>query len=169
MQISQVIETAELLAKKHGTKDPFALCDALEIDVVEKDLPSSLFGLAYSPLGYRYVVLRPNLEAPFRDFVCAHELGHHLLHPHVVTFFIEENTLFHTGKFEWEAHLFSIRLLTWGEAQHWSLSALAELGVPPKVALRFAENANAYFPYFTKGVESWQAGELQNAAINGLM
>ncbi|MCY0895772.1 MAG: ImmA/IrrE family metallo-endopeptidase [Alicyclobacillaceae bacterium] len=167
LEARQIVDTAETLIEANETSDPFSLCEKLDIAVLERPLPDSLFGLAYSPFGCRYVVLRPGLEAPFRNFVCAHELGHHLLHPHVVAYFVEEETLFRMEKYEWQAHLFAVRLLTW-ELESWDIPRLSEVGIPPNVAHRFAEHKSV-LKYFSKEWASWQAEESPNGAIRGLM
>jgi Zn-dependent peptidase ImmA (M78 family) len=44
-------------------------------------------------------------------FVCAHELGHAVCHPHLNTPFLKAHTLFSTDKIEHEANAFAVELL----------------------------------------------------------
>ncbi|WP_244961036.1 ImmA/IrrE family metallo-endopeptidase [Bacillus paramycoides] len=46
-----------------------------------------------------------------KKFVCAHELGHAILHPDANTPFMRENTLFSTEKIEVQANYFATKLL----------------------------------------------------------
>lgn len=55
--------------------------------------------------------LNNSLEGPLRRFVCAHELGHSVLHPKLNTPFLRRNTLFSVDRVEREANSFAVELL----------------------------------------------------------
>lgn len=71
-------------------------------------------------------------------FVCAHELGHVVLHPNVNTPFMKAHTLFSIDKFEKEANTFAVELLMPDEIVHeyeTIFAAAAACGVPTEVAI----------------------------------
>lgn len=72
-------ETADKLIKKYGSRDPFFICEMLKLNVVYKDL-GSLKGMYLILKNNRYAVLNSSLSQSDKKAVCAHELGHDLLH-----------------------------------------------------------------------------------------
>src|SRR5690606_32336512 len=52
-----------------------------------------------------------DLDRPMQRFVCAHELGHAMLHPGINTPFLKANTLFSINRLEREANEFAVELL----------------------------------------------------------
>ncbi|MGE7091255.1 ImmA/IrrE family metallo-endopeptidase [Lysinibacillus sp. NPDC048646] len=69
--------------------------------------------------------------------MCAHELGHAILHPDENTAFLKKNTLFSTDKIEIEANTFAVELLLPDElfkdqccSGFTIYDAIAEKGVP---------------------------------------
>ncbi len=62
------------------------------------------------------IVLNQELDEFWARFVCAHELGHIILHPHVNTAFLLRSTLFSVDKIEKQANRFAIELLTVGSS-----------------------------------------------------
>jgi Zn-dependent peptidase ImmA (M78 family) len=51
------------------------------------------------------------LNTELQRFVCAHELGHAVLHPRANTPFLRKNTFFSIDKIEIEANRFAVKLL----------------------------------------------------------
>ncbi len=72
-------ETANKLIKKYGSRDPFFICEMLKLNVVYKDL-GSLKGMYLILKNNRYAILNSSLTQSDKKAVCAHELGHDLLH-----------------------------------------------------------------------------------------
>lgn len=71
-------------------------------------------------------------------FVCAHELGHIILHPHVNTPFMKAHTLFSVDRLEKEANEFAVELLMPDEVvrKHESVFKAAKVcGIPSEVAI----------------------------------
>ncbi|WP_199425806.1 ImmA/IrrE family metallo-endopeptidase [Thermaerobacillus caldiproteolyticus] len=99
------------LLLKHNSRDPFVIAEAENIIVQEKELPSITKGLAVKILKRKYIVLNHTLNNSEKKYVCAHELGHHLLHDVQNHRFILENTLNPNGKYEREANAFAACLL----------------------------------------------------------
>ena len=92
---------ADALVERFHTADPFALCGFLDVELLELPLP-----------GVPIVYLNSGLSDPKeRAAVCAHELGHALLHTGYNSFFLKQSTDFVTARYEREADLFAGFLL----------------------------------------------------------
>ncbi|WP_041707351.1 ImmA/IrrE family metallo-endopeptidase [Alicyclobacillus acidocaldarius] len=103
------------LTSTFNTSDPYTLCELLEIEWRKVSLPGHVRGL-YIPVrmhNKRYVLIHKDIVPSWQRFVCAHELGHHVLHgdlmkgTHIDTFTIS-STKDHT---EFEANAFATFLL----------------------------------------------------------
>jgi Zn-dependent peptidase ImmA (M78 family) len=109
-------EAAIWLAHKYKTNCPFKLADFLNITVRFLDLPPGCRGYYLYVKRRRFIAISNNLTYEEQRFVCGHELGHDRKHKGIGYYFVEQNTLFHPGKFEREANMFSVSLLTHGES-----------------------------------------------------
>lgn len=103
-------KTVAQLVKKHGTNDPYILA-------AERNIPVHFFNLM-GVLGHlqRYkrsfaICIHHGLDDMMRRYVCAHELGHSLLHPDLNTPFLRANTLHSIDKIERQANEFAVELL----------------------------------------------------------
>lgn len=81
------------------------------------------------------IYIDSNLEENQAKFVCAHELGHMLLHKKVNRIFMTNNTLMVTSKYEIEADRFAVDLLypteDFWEYREFSVYQIAQaLGLP---------------------------------------
>ena len=94
------------LVKKHGTSNPFELCDLLGINGQMEPL-GKLDGYYHYFNRIKQIRLNENLEYEKLKWTCAHELGHALMHPTVNTLFLSMNTYMVTNRFENEANLFA--------------------------------------------------------------
>lgn len=74
------VRHARKLRSQFRTKDPFKIAKRLGIDVREEDLPDSVQGMYYRSHGSSYIIINKSLTPAVKIFVCAHELGHHVLH-----------------------------------------------------------------------------------------
>ncbi|MEM1485438.1 ImmA/IrrE family metallo-endopeptidase [Oscillospiraceae bacterium PP1C4] len=102
---------AELTEQFH-TADPFAICEHLDIEILWVDLPSSIKGFYSYFMDTRIIYLNSSLEdVQERRVVCAHELGHAMLHGKHNSLFLKETTDFVAARFEKEADLFAGYLL----------------------------------------------------------
>ena len=59
----------------------------------------------------QYIVINDNLDQHNQRVVCAHERGHAILHKHVNTPFMRNNTFLSVDKIEHEANRFAAELL----------------------------------------------------------
>lgn len=98
------------LKKKYGTSCPFELADALNIAVFFEEL-GTINGYYNKPLRMKQIHINCNLDEHLKEFTCAHELGHAILHPNASTPFLRSQTLFSVDKLEIEANTFATELL----------------------------------------------------------
>lgn len=101
---------AESIVKKYHTRNPFEI-------IKEKNVI-----LVYAPLVdvrgfYQYfqrnhlIYIDENLSEHEKKFVCAHELGHMLMHKKANAVYMDTKTCFNTNKYEIEANTFASNLL----------------------------------------------------------
>lgn len=101
---------ADFIVRKYQTRNPFDI-------IREKNAI-----LVYAPLinvrgFYQYfqrnhiIYINENLSSHDQKFVCAHELGHMLLHKNANTIYMDTRTSFNTDKYEIEANQFAVNLL----------------------------------------------------------
>lgn len=101
---------AERLVRKFGTRDPYKIAEALGYTII------------YTPLVgvrgfYQYlkrchiIYLDSGLDDNTARFVCAHELGHSILHRGLNRIFMDTRTFIATGRYETEANRFALELI----------------------------------------------------------
>ena len=69
--------------------------------------------LGYYNINFRIKSIHLNsfADESLYPFICAHELGHAVLHPRISTPFLKKNTLFSIDKIERQANTFAVELL----------------------------------------------------------
>lgn len=97
------------LIKKYDTTNPFELCEHLDIKVFKTPLPNR--GICMHDRRIPMIFINETLDYHEQKKVCAHELGHALLHKGYNVAFFEAYTYFSTERFETEANLFADILL----------------------------------------------------------
>lgn len=107
MNISKIVLH---LIKKCETRNPFDIADSLNITIFFEEL-GSINGYYNKPLRMKQIHINQNLDYNERNFTCAHELGHALLHPNSSTPFLRKSTFLSVDKLEIEANKFAIELL----------------------------------------------------------
>ena len=103
------------LFRKYKTNDPFVIAAALNITVWFLQLDADCRGFALRTLKRKYIAINDGLSEAEQRVVCAHELGHLLLHKGLGYYFIDQKTLLRPGKYERQANQFAVCLLTQGE------------------------------------------------------
>jgi len=104
-------EYAGSLAEQYATRDPFELAEALGICLRYKNL-GSLQGLYFYAEERAFILINEGLCEEKQRMICAHELGHHLLHRDLAGTVFSETAIFDmTGRPEIEANLFAAELL----------------------------------------------------------
>lgn len=97
-------------AYHHDTRDPFRIAAEYDIHILYEELGKNL---GYFSNLFRIKTIRINDHAdPFlQPFICAHELGHALLHPYAGTHAFNRNSFIANCKIEKEANQFAVELL----------------------------------------------------------
>ncbi|MBN6885366.1 Zn-dependent peptidase ImmA (M78 family) [Cytobacillus horneckiae] len=132
---SHIIKEVQKLTKRFNTNCPFKLAEALGIHILFEDLGSTL-GYYNQHFRIKIIHINQNESEQKQEFICAHELGHAILHPQANTPFLKRYTLYSTDKMELEANLFAVGLLFSNEKYDGQLSireAVEEYGVPEKI------------------------------------
>jgi Zn-dependent peptidase ImmA (M78 family) len=83
----------------------------MNIHLIPWDLNEEINGFYKYDRRNKYIFYNNNLNEELQRFVCAHELGHAILHPRSNTPFLRKNTLFSVEKIEVEANTFAVELL----------------------------------------------------------
>lgn len=101
---------AKSLVRKHNTRDPFRVANALGYVVIRIPL-QGIRGFCQR-MKRRLVICIDNdlLEWEAR-FVCAHEIGHALMHQGYNRVYMDTNTYFPVNRYEIEANRFAVDLL----------------------------------------------------------
>jgi Zn-dependent peptidase ImmA (M78 family) len=103
-------QQVESLCKRYDSRDPFEIARQKKILVLFEPL-GTIRG--YYNHCYRQKFIHINEEVPREEqlFICAHELGHAILHPNANTPFLVSNTFFCVNKLEIEANRFAADLI----------------------------------------------------------
>ncbi len=99
------------LIRKYKTNDPFDLAGFLKIQVLFWDFPEEVNGLYQYEKREKFIYINFNLSSKRRIIVCAHELGHAILHSKLNSTFLKEYTFLNINKYEKEANLFAAELI----------------------------------------------------------
>ncbi|KXI90940.1 hypothetical protein ACS47_08615 [Bacillus cereus] len=98
------------IAEKHQTTNPFEIASRKNINVMFENLGNTLgFYSTYKRM--KFIHINNQIDEITQRFVCAHELGHALLHPKANTPFLRNQTLFSVDRLEVEANTFAVELL----------------------------------------------------------
>ena len=103
-------QKAKELMQKYQTNNPFDLARDCHIKLMYADL-GNLKGLYQYYKRTKIILINQNLSETEKREVCAHELGHALLHPRENRFFLHRSTFQNCGRLEREANLFAAYLL----------------------------------------------------------
>ncbi|KEK25725.1 ImmA/IrrE family metallo-endopeptidase [Bacillus gaemokensis] len=98
------------IAEKHGTTNPFEIARRKNIIVLFEDLGNTL-GFYNTYKRFKFIHINNQIDEIIQRFVCAHELGHALLHPKSNTPFLRNQTFFSVDRLEIEANTFAVELL----------------------------------------------------------
>lgn len=103
---------ANKLIKRFDTRDPFELCHAIGVEVFYADL-GSLKGMYKYLKKNRFAVINEKLDPYTKSLVCAHELGHDILHQDLARKVCLQEFMLYDMKSrpEYEANLFASEIL----------------------------------------------------------
>ena len=101
---------ADNLAKKYGTRNPFEIIRNINVILVFYPLEGVKGFYQYFQRN-NIIYIDERLDDNEKIFVCAHELGHMLLHKKSNAIFMDSRTHLNTSKYENEADRFAVDLL----------------------------------------------------------
>lgn len=114
MKRDYINQAVQYLVGEQETNDPYRLARQMGIEVDEHPF-ERIKGIILDIAGQVTIILNSNLPERLKRVVLAHELGHLVLSPGGHGYFwIADHTLMES-KMEYEAHMFAVELLTWGE------------------------------------------------------
>lgn len=124
------------IAKKHETTNPFKIARQKDIIVLFENLGNTL-GFYSTYKRFKFIHINNEIDEITQRFVCAHELGHAVLHPKSNTPFLRNQTFFSVDRLEVEANTFAVELLLTDESidtykdTNLSIQEIAEIhGIP---------------------------------------
>lgn len=128
------------IVSKYGTRDPFELADCLGVVTITAPLKDDTRGF-YSYFKRNGIIcIESSLSQKESKFVCAHELGHFILHKTINSQVLKNTTLVNTNKYEIDANRFAVNLLISAEdieeykAYEYTVYQMARaLGVSPEM------------------------------------
>lgn len=107
----RIIEAAENILREYGGKNIFETAENSGAHVWHRPL-GGLKGFYIRENGVSYIVVNAALDDVMKKVVCAHELGHDVLHRELSEGGMRESTLFlETNRTELEANLFAACVL----------------------------------------------------------
>lgn len=95
---------------KYNSSDPFTIAASKGIELLYLDIGTT-YGFFHVYKRQPMIILNQNLAEETSRFVCAHELGHAILHRGINTPYLKAHTLFSVDKIEKEANTFAVELL----------------------------------------------------------
>lgn len=107
MDVKRLVDS---LVRKYNTRNPFEIIDDLNVIVVFYPLQGVKGFYQYFQRN-NIIYIDESLSDNEKLFVCAHELGHMLLHKKANAIFMDSRTQLNTTKYELEADRFAIDLL----------------------------------------------------------
>lgn len=151
MQKEKIKQRVRELIKRHNTCNPFDLAELCGIQITYAQL-QEMNGLY---MKYRRVgVIIISTEAPehMLNYICAHELGHALLHDGLNVHCMTSHGYFSAGKYEREADFFAAELLLARDMQENEDASIYDAAALHGVPMRIAEN----YAEYAGGSKSWQ-------------
>lgn len=103
-------EKADSLSRKHQSRNPFEVIKGMNVILVFAPL-TGVRGFYQYFQRNNIIYIDENLPHHEKMFVCAHELGHMLLHKKANAVFMDSRTLLNTSRYENEANVFAVNFL----------------------------------------------------------
>lgn len=101
---------ADRIAHKYRSRDPFEIIQGMNAFLVYTHL-EGIRGLYQYFQRNHIIYIDDSLPDREQRFVCAHEMGHMLLHRKMNAVFMDRHTFLNRNKFEIEANMFAMDLL----------------------------------------------------------
>lgn len=104
------MDIIDRLVLKYRTRNPFELAEAMGRILITASL-IDVKGFYQYVRRCHIIYLGDTLDGPERALVCAHELGHSVLHAKINAVFLDSRTHFVTARYEDEADRFAMNLV----------------------------------------------------------
>ncbi|WP_051691105.1 ImmA/IrrE family metallo-endopeptidase [Bacillus zhangzhouensis] len=134
--MGDITETVSTLQNKFKSSDPFFIANKLDIIVIHEDLGNTL-GYYSKHFRTKFIHINEKVSEKSSFFVCAHELGHALLHSNSNTPFLKRNTFFSTEKIELEANFFAMHLLFSSVQRSITYCEFNDYGIPKQLVQNY--------------------------------
>lgn len=111
--IELIYEKVDLLAQKYDIRDPFKICEIMDIHIHYKDLGTAIKAFYFYQSRIKNIVINSRSGSIVRRILCAHELGHAVLHGNLAAMRgFQEIELFDAIiPTEYEANIFAAELI----------------------------------------------------------
>lgn len=109
--MNDIKKIVDRLIKKYSSNNPFELADYLNCTVIITNLDEDVRGFYQHFQRNRLIYINGSLPEYDQNIVCAHELGHAVLHTKLNILFLENNTCCIKNRYEREANNFAAELL----------------------------------------------------------
>jgi len=111
--IDFIHEKVDTIIKKFDTRDPFEICKCMDVHIHYKDLGNALKAYYFCQSRIKNIVINSRSGIIVRRILCAHELGHAVLHSKLAAIRgFQEMALFDSLiSTEYEANLFTAELI----------------------------------------------------------
>ena len=103
-------EVAIEIAARYNTNNPFDIARERNIGILYEPMKTTL-GFYVRYRRFQNIILNDELSEGMQRFVCAHELGHSILHADLNVPKLTRYTMFSRDKFEMQANTFAVELL----------------------------------------------------------
>ena len=103
-------EVAIEIAARYNTNNPFDIARERNIGILYEPMKTTL-GFYVRYRRFQNIILNDELSEGMQRFVCAHELGHSILHADLNVPKLTRYTMFSRDKFEMQANTFTVELL----------------------------------------------------------
>ena len=108
--MDDIKKLADRIARKYHSRDPFEIIQEMNAILIYTHL-EGIRGLYQYFQRNHIIYIDDGLPDREQRFVCAHEMGHMLLHRKMNAVFMERHTFLNRNKFEIEANRFAMDLL----------------------------------------------------------
>ncbi len=111
--IELICKKINSITEKYDSRDPFEICKAMDIHIYYKDLGTYIKAFYYYQSRIKNIVINTSSCTVIRRILCAHELGHAVLHGNLAAIrgFQETELFDRVVPTEYEANLFAAELV----------------------------------------------------------
>lgn len=112
MRYERIVKNAKEIMETFDTRDPFVISERMGIPIIYREYGSAIKGYCIKVFDKLHIIINSNFDVKAQKIICAHELGHALLHTEslcpIFTASFEEHG---NSELEREANVFALSLL----------------------------------------------------------